>query len=205
MSTGLWVAWRNHPDLLLQKLWDELERGASDATAASHWPTLATVEDGEPRARTVVLREVNRDTRLLICQVDGRSPKVAQIEQQPTVEWVFHDLSARWQLRARGTTHVHCNDDLADRRWSETPAPGRAMYLAPHAPGTALPGPEVNLPADMDPRSLTLVQTERGRANFCVLATTVADFDLYDLDPAGHVRHRWTWNGHSWDGWWIAS
>lgn len=205
MSTGPWTAWRDRPDLLLQKLWDELARGASDATAACHWPTLATVEDGEPRARTVVLREVNRAARLLICQVDNRSPKVAQIEQQPIAEWVFHDLAARWQLRARGATRIHRDDELADRRWSETPANGRAMYLAPHAPGTSLSGPQVNLPADIDPRSLTLTQTEPGRANFCVLATTVTDFDLYDLDPAGHVRHRWIWNGRSWDSRWIAT
>ncbi len=88
---------------LLDDIWRGLSRAAVDRRHGWRTPVLATVgADGAPRARTVVLRAVERETRTLRLHTDRRSAKAAEIARNPNVALVFWDARARLQLRTVG-------------------------------------------------------------------------------------------------------
>lgn len=103
--------------------------------------TLATVEDGMPRARTVVHRGffMHDPARpLLYTNTDVRTPKVQQLHASPASEAVFYFPETHSQMRITARTHV-------------LPAPShpwRVHFPAPHlsAGGTT--------PIDWDERRL---------------------------------------------------
>jgi len=192
----------------VQAFWDHVEVATQDASQPWHWPALATVEQGEPRVRTIVLRAINRAERSLIAQVHGASPKVAQLERQPQAEWLFYDPNLRIQVRARGQTTLHRDDPLANDRWQSLPKAGRKMYQGEFPPSSSRltngqsssnhcqPSPFLDArtnDAEKGPQD-----PNRGRDNFCVLETQVDRIDWYDLRPADQIRWLFKWQNSSW-------
>jgi pyridoxamine 5'-phosphate oxidase len=79
-------------DEIETSIWSELENcvavrprsepGEPDAGRPHEWrvAVLATLDDGQADARSLVLREVDAAERRLVFYTDARSPKVRQIE-----------------------------------------------------------------------------------------------------------------------------
>jgi pyridoxamine 5'-phosphate oxidase len=184
---------RHQPEAVTKNIWDHLEAGARQGIHPWHLVGLATVENGLPRNRTVVLRAINQHERWLCCHADVRSPKVAQIASQPEVAWLFYDPFERVQLRVTGKATLHASDAFADERWAASSLDSRRCYLAPYPQGQILPGPQVNLPDDLLNGPPTLDRSEAGRPNFCAIKGSIERFDWYDLNSAGHLRLEVTW------------
>lgn len=187
------------PDLpaLLQRAWALLARGAVDRRCAAHTPTLATVDAGQPSLRTVVLRGCEASTRELLIHTDRRSPKIAQLRQEPGCALHVYDAAQNLQLRVRALAQLHVDDALAAARWSASRASSREVYGSPWSPGR---------PVD-DPRAA--VDQLRGRseaeqrANFAVLVLQVMEMDVLLLAASGHLRARFAWDatGQATAGW----
>lgn len=192
---------QSHPDSLddvLSHCWAELARGVTDRRHGFHQPVIATVDaDGRPAARTVVLRRVVAEPRLVICHTDRRSPKVEHLARVPHASWALYDPRSRVQLRVSGPTRVEVpgSSTLADEAWQATRLMSRRCYLAPNAPSSRAVEPSPNLPPELLVAEPDRDGSEAGRANFAVVVTRVDRLDWLRLKHDGHRRGVFEWDG----------
>ncbi|MEK8049862.1 pyridoxamine 5'-phosphate oxidase family protein [Ideonella sp. DXS22W] len=174
-------------DAILQACWRELDSAARTRGHAWRTVALATVAapaaPGEPPqadVRTVVLREVDIDARLLVFYTDCRSPKVAQLRAQPQVTLMCWSPALGWQLRLRARTAVDTGGLGVSSRWARLKMhPAAQDYLSPLPPGAALDAPAHQAPPAPDRDS---------REHFAVVFTTVERIDWLELHAEGHRR-----------------
>lgn len=172
-----------------QSVWKTLERGAASARAPWHLGTVCTVAaDGTPSARTVVLRAAAAATRQLVFHTDARSSKVADLERDPRLTWLFYDAELKWQARIRATAVVHRDDEVTAERWRASRLSSRRCYLAQPAPGSELDAPGSGLAEPHLSRSPTEEESAPGYVNFSVVVTTALHIDALSLAAQGHRR-----------------
>lgn len=160
-------------------------RGIEARRGPFHTPTLATRgADGGPNLRTVVLRAFDPAARSLRIHTDRRSAKAAELATDPRAMLHAYDGEARLQLRFAGQARLHLDDALADAAWTASREGSLVCYAAAQAPGTAIAAPAAA------PRFAAA-----GRANFAVISLVFDSLDWLLLDPAGHRRARFAWDG----------
>ena len=111
------VAHLDSLDALLNAAWSELELAADTPEHGWNKPVLSTIENGMPRGRTIVVRGVDRSSRIIWFHTDARSSKLVEIEQQPEIAWTFYDASTRVQATLHATASIHRDDAIADAGW----------------------------------------------------------------------------------------
>jgi hypothetical protein len=174
-------------DEIETSIWSELERsvaarpragsGETDAAEPPHeWrvAVLATVDDGQADARSLVLREVDAAERRLVFYTDARSPKVRQIEQSPQGTLIFYSRELGWQLRMQVRLHVETDGLAVSSRWArlQTSA-GARDYQSVAAPGRPLDAPLSELGV---------------RGHFAMIEAMAETVDWMELHPEGHRR-----------------
>ncbi len=172
-------------------LWRELSRAVRDRHHAWRLAVLATVSaqaDGvQPEARTVVLRDCDRDARTLLVYTDARSAKVHQAERRPQGVLVLWSAALGWQLRLNVALVLHTSGLQVSSRWAQLQlTPAAQDYLSPLPPGTPLAGEPAATP-DRDSRS-----------HFAVLECRVQSTDWLELHRDGHRRARFDADGARW-------
>lgn len=176
--------------------WAQLVRGVKDRKHGFHLPTLCTIDDeGRPSARTVVLRKVLPDERVIICHTDVRSPKASDVRERAHTGWMFYDTGIKEQVRAQGRAEVLHEGDIADAHWAASRASSRRCYLAPHTPSAGVEEESPNLPAEFIKQNPTEEQTEAGRANFAVIRCVVDRLEWLHIKHDGHRRAGFSWDG----------
>lgn len=179
-------------DALLASIWESLQKGAMARAHQFHTGVIATVSEGAPQARTVVLRKVIPETRTLMFHTDQRSQKISELAQNPNVSWLFYDADARVQLRLSGVATAHHQGELADAQWKNAKLLSRRCYLS-IAPSTKLEEPASGLPESLLKRNPTLEESEAGRENFAVVETRIHAIDWLWLNSSGHLRAKFAW------------
>jgi hypothetical protein len=176
-----------HLDEIEQCIWSELEscvalrqRPGPDEPAASEPPhewrvaVLATVDDGQADARSIVLREVDAAERRLVFYTDARSPKVRQIEASPQGTLIFYSRELGWQLRMQVRLAVETDGLAVSSRWAKLQTSAGAMdYLAAAAPGSQLDAPLADLGV---------------RGHFAMIEAMAETVDWLELHADGHRR-----------------
>jgi hypothetical protein len=172
-------------------LWRELGRAVRERDHAWRFATLATVSaapDGvRPEARTVVLRDCDRDARSLVIYTDERSAKVRQAQRRAEGVLVLWSVALGWQLRLHCTLTLHTRGLMVSSRWAKLKlTPAAQDYLSPLPPGAPLEAADTPRP-DRDSRS-----------HFAVLECRVQGTDWLELHPEGHRRARFDAEGARW-------
>jgi pyridoxine/pyridoxamine 5'-phosphate oxidase len=159
-----------------EALWHALQHAVGDRSHPWRTPVLATTDGSIGDARTVVLREVDRECLSLRLYCDGRSPKVAQLTSHPLGTLVMWSPALAWQLRIRVRVEVSSEGLEVSSRWARLKlSPAAHDYLSAQPPGTPL---EATLSA-------------RGeRAHFALLDAQVESIDWLELHADGHRRAR---------------
>lgn len=166
---------------LADRVWSALTRASADPSHDWHWPTVSTIDQGRPRARTVVLRDV--EAPHLVFHTDLRTPKVTQLRENPSTEWHFYDSGSRVQLRARGESKILTD---VEEIWDKISPANRANYCARQPPGTGVDERTDGLGDER--QNPTPENTRHGRENFAVVETTVEAFDWLWLSRGEHRR-----------------
>lgn len=168
-------------------IWNELRRAVNDKHHAWRTPVLATMADGQPDARTVVLREVDADTRQLEIYSDSRASKIKQLAAQGSAKLVFWSKRLGWQVRCTVKCTVDCDAASTAQVWTRiAPSPAAADYMSPLAPGQRL---------DTDTESAPI----GAAANyFAVIRAEVRQIDWLELDRRGHRRALFDENQETW-------
>jgi len=161
-----------------EQLWHYLGKIAQDSGHPARVISLASVDQqGAAQVRSVILREV--EPWSLSVYTDSRSPKVAQLRQDPRAEILIWDPDPRWQLRFSAQAEVVLGPET-DRLWQRIKGTSAASdYLAPQAPGAPL-------------ASETEALDEPAIA---ILRFKVIKIDWLELNPSGHRRQRLTPDG----------
>tara|TARA_Y100000589_G_scaffold326773_1_gene367201 strand:+ start:4971 stop:5591 length:621 start_codon:yes stop_codon:yes gene_type:complete len=176
------------------RIWELLEKGRSDRRHAFHTPVLATMNGaGDPDLRTVVLRRVDRGSRLICCHTDTRSPKVEAIRESGRVAWLFYDPESRVQIRAHGQCRIHsgADDAMTCETWSTVQPHSRVCYYAPFAPSRELDQWKSNQPTNAREIASSPISSEKSPPDsFSILATVLDSIEWLELHHDGHRRIR---------------
>jgi len=177
-------------------IWRALQSACRNVDNPFRTPILSTIdtETLRPLARTVVLRQVDPDRASLIFHTDRRSPKVKQITNHPSVEWLFYDPATGIQIRAAGAATIRSNDEVSSNAWAKVPAANRPNYCAVVPPGTHLENNAAIFPHEWPPEGPSDEQTESGMANFAVVVTRVSSFDWLQLSAPVNRRLQFQYN-----------
>jgi len=194
----------NNRRQLLRQVWEALEAGTRRLDHPFRTAALATAGDTHPHIRTVILREVLPDRRLLVCHTDLRSPKAAQIRRLSGVQWHFYHPAERVQILASARARLRHLDEAALAAWRQTPLPSRMSYLTRHAPGTVLRRPADAWPPSLHGREPDRDLTEPGHQHFALLECTVHTLEFLRLDREAHRRVRFVWSGKGWKSEWLT-
>lgn len=176
---------------ILERIFLNLEAGTKSRKHPFHLGVFATVHHLEPQARYVVLRRFWREGPRLAFHSHAKSPKIAEVESNPSVSWVFYDPSNKVQVRIRGTAFIHRADEMEEEQWNQTTNLGKRCYLGDPAgvenefATSGLPFGPMDIEVDID--------VEAGRGNFVVVSTVIESIDCLELDVRGHRRSRFEW------------
>ena len=183
-----------HLEEIEQCIWSELERcvaarargGENGEDTPHEWriAVLATVDDGQPDARSIVVREIDAPERRLVFYTDARSPKVQQIEASPQGTLMFWSRELGWQLRMQVRLNVEKEGLAVSSRWAKLQtSAGADDYLAATAPGSPLDAPLSELGV---------------RGHFAMIEAMAESVDWLELNPEGHRRARFADRGATW-------
>jgi hypothetical protein len=167
--------------------WSELACAAHHPDHPWHTPVLATYDGSRAQARTVVLREIDREQRELLVYTDSRSPKVAQLEAYPQGTLVMWSHPHGWQLRLAVELSVETDGLTVTSRWAKLKlTPAAQDYLSPLAPGTPL-AESASPPPERAPRGC-----------FAIINARVTHIDWLELSAEGHRRAIFDATGARW-------
>jgi pyridoxamine 5'-phosphate oxidase len=173
-------------DTIATAIWQELGRATLDRQHEWRTAVLATVAGEWPDARTVVLREVDRDRRRVVIYSDARAGKIGQLAVQPQAVMVLWSKRLSWQLRLRLQVEVESDGLAVTTRWARVKmSPNAGDYLSANTPGSPLQAPGVQ-PAAAE------------RATFAVLDAEVLSMDWLELHRDGHRRAAFDADGARW-------
>lgn len=198
MSDSFDAAFRDDLDATLAEAWRRLTRGAADRRSGFHTVQLATVADGAPRVRTVVLRAVAPSQRLIRIHTDARSAKVPELAADARVEVCGYDAHAKMQIRLRGLASLHRDDAVADAAWGGSGQGSRMAYRSATPPGAALERPGTADPQVREPLS------DLGRENFMAVTVAVMRLEWLYLAASGHRRAVYEWSDGAVCARWLA-
>ena len=175
---------RNNLNAILPLVWRLFANGVTDRRSFFHTPTLATVEQGLPASRTVVLRDTDAAQRVLSFHTDQRSAKVAALIAQPIAALHVYDPALKLQLRVTGPVTLYAEDAIADAAWASSTPSARRCYAVLPGPGSIIANPD---DADLDGQS-----QDAARAVFLRADLQIKSLDWLHLAVTGHRRARFT-------------
>lgn len=190
---------------VLNHVWDEIEAASQTSDHPYRRLTFGTVQDRRPSLRTVILRTVDSEARLLQFHTDRRTRKVEHLRSNEHVAWHGWDPEAREQIRLQGTATVHLDDDVTMDLWESQPPESLAVYVRPSAPGSEIDEPADGLRPEVKSEPITEDDVAEGRQHFAVIRTVIHQIEWLHLHPEGHYRARFEYQSSrdEFDGAWV--
>ena len=102
---------------------------------------FATVADGKPHQRTVVLRDVVNEHQPII-YTDARSNKVKELKKNPNASIVMYNHKKLMQITLNGQMEMIREGDYYEDRWSRVQGKAQRDFITKKAPGTPLKNPD---------------------------------------------------------------
>ncbi|WP_094968245.1 pyridoxamine 5'-phosphate oxidase family protein [Winogradskyella aurantia] len=148
--------------------------------------SLATLSQGVPRQRTVVLRKMTTDLSLIV-YTDTRSQKVMDIKNNPEVSALFYHPKKLMQITIIGEAQFVTDKQVVQQHWSSISNTSRRDYITTLAPGTSIKQPDA-------------VDYNAQDYNFTVLQIVPNRIEYLQLKRPNHLRIAYTKKNTSWKG-----
>lgn len=193
-------------DAVLNHVWDEIEAASQAPDHPYRRLTFGTVQGRRPSLRTVILRTVDAEARVLQFHTDRRSRKVEHLRSNEHIAWHGWDPEAREQIRLQGTATVHLDDDVTMDLWESQSPESLAVYVRPPAPGSEIDEPTDGLRPEVKTEPITEDDVVEGRQHFAVIRTVIHWIEWLHLHPDGHYRARFEYqpDRQQVDGTWVV-
>lgn len=190
---SIWEKPVSHGEIL-KKIWKHLDLATLDRDHPFHTPVFGTVgENCMPSLRAVVLRRFWRKPPRLAFHTDARSPKIAELQNNSHISYLFYHPQEKLQLRVTGRATIHSDGDaLHEEQWLATGFFSRRCYVG-DAPSLNSKKATAGLPEEIVDRKPTAEESEAGKANFVVISSTIDSIDCLELDRRGNRRSLFRW------------
>ncbi len=165
--------------------WRLLQEGVLSYKSPFHFAVFSSIEDQFPSSRTVIVRGVDTQDKIIRFNTDVRSPKFSQLASNPNVSWLFYDEGLRIQMRCKAVASLHVNDPIADLGWQEARLNCKITYMSPYAPGTYLEEPYL---LDLNRSDIPDDELYAARKQFAIVQTKVLSLDWVFLHHKGNRR-----------------
>jgi len=184
--------------------WSRLKEASLSSRHEFHLPIVATISEGVPSLRTVVLRRVWTEEKRLAFHTDIRSPKVKQLLSNPAISMLFYSRNDRLQLRVQGLATVQQDGPEAAFAWDNSTGFSRRCYLSVQAPGTLSDEPTIGFPEAFRLRQPSTEETLPAREHFAVVIIGVQKMDWVWLHHAGHRRAQFIYEDNGLRACWLV-
>ncbi|MEM5292428.1 pyridoxamine 5'-phosphate oxidase family protein [Paraburkholderia sabiae] len=186
---------------IYDRIWDCLAAAVREENNPFKVMQAATVSFGGcPNVRTVLLRSVSEPKNLLTFHTDLRSPKIAELSDEPRVALVGVDPVHNLQLRVLGVTRIVRDGQARLDAWRSSPDHDLIEYRTRLAPGTPVSRPDDALDETRD-----APDPDEGFKHFCVVEVSPTSLDwLNHSTPDRQWRARFVRQGDIWHRSWIA-
>ncbi|MGY6558752.1 MAG: pyridoxamine 5'-phosphate oxidase family protein [Nitritalea sp.] len=180
-------------ETVFKDLKHELHRAVLDRRHPFRLVMLATVDEGQPDARYIVLRQVTQELRFLF-YTDGRTPKVRQLEQNPQAALLFYHPGQRAQVRVLGHFEILQQGSLWEEHRQRVQGEALKAYSPTLAPGRIIQQPE------------QAYAWEKEHDWFTLLAFRPKSMELLQLQGLEHLRayFRYEQASNTWKKEWVA-
>ena len=183
--------------------WNLIYRAAISRNDPMRTPVLATVAEGHPHQRTIVLREVDTTANLLYFFSDLRAPKVTQLQQECLCNLIFWDPRKKVQIELRANGRVLHQTPPNKKFWDRINVGGRTSYATIHPPGTKITQNQPYLP-EYWKLDMNIQETTPAYEHFAVLELEAYELDVLHLHQEGHQRCLFKKVGHNWEMDWLV-
>ena len=190
--------------LVLDSLFEMINRGVTESKDDFHTMVFSNFQNSKVESRCVILRNFDREQKLLIFNTDIRSPKVAAIRKNPETQCLFYSFREKTQLRISTESTVHYNDDLHRIGWNKTAVSSRKCYLTKYKPSQYIETMDDGIPNHLIGRIPTSDESQPGKINFAVISNRIISIDWLYLSSKGHNRARYDFNNGSIKKSWLA-
>jgi pyridoxamine 5'-phosphate oxidase len=191
-------------ELSFAQAWQLWVRGGKDRKSPFHTPVVATLGADGPEVRVMVLRQADKEMRMLRFHTDIRSGKIAELAAHSAISILGYDSGSRIQLRVRGTGRIERDTLNTDLAWERTSLSSRKCYLAHEFPGAHVAEPSSGLAPIWTVRDPTPEESHAGRPQFAILMVDVVEIEWVFLASPGHRRAQFRWIGEAWRKNWLV-
>lgn len=171
-----------------EQCWQMLEHGVANRRSAMHQAVIATIQEGIPVMRTVVLRRAETAAKALYLHTDIRSKKMQELHDNPSLSWLLYDPSMRSQIRLAGNVIIHHQDECAAAHWQKTGHHSRRYYMTGQGPSQEVMAPETGLDERLTAFDYTLEESEKGFDHFVVVESRIHWMEWYFTHSSGNRR-----------------
>ena len=179
-----------------------LENGANERDHDFHIMTFCTIGKVGVEARSVVLRNFDKEKNIIRFHTDYRSPKLNDIKNNPNTVCLVYSYKLKTQLRIKTLSSIHYEDAIWNASWDSTGLSSRKCYLTKYDPSSNIDQKNDGLPLELKGKTPSLKQSEEGKKNFCVVDNKITEIDYLYLKSSGHERMRLDFNSNKYS--WMA-
>ena len=187
----------NSLELTLIEAENLISDGVDNSKSMFHTPVLSTFVNETISTRTVVLREFNLKNRTLRFHTDSRSGKIEELKENSISSVHGYDPDLKVQIRLKGKTLVHINDEISKEAWAKSREMSKMCYSVKDSPGIKISSPE---PFDLIKEEIDI---ELGYDNFAVLLFSYDSLEFLFLKGSGHRRSLFDWNSSQLKSSWL--
>tara|TARA_Y100000741_G_scaffold302433_1_gene244100 strand:- start:39 stop:602 length:564 start_codon:yes stop_codon:yes gene_type:complete len=178
---------------IYKDIWLSLENAVVDRNSGFHTFTLATINNGIPDTRTVVLRGCDKKNNIFSFHTNNKSLKIQDISINNKVSALFYDKTEKTQIRISGIAQIFNDDSYCKKKWNDMSKQSKQCYYQNIDPGESIDSPyEVKNILDDDISK-----------NFTIINIEITKIDWLYLSYSGHTRAKFI-SEDNFQGKWIA-
>jgi len=152
---------------------NEIKFGYLKRKHANKYCYLASVSNGKPVNRTVVLRDMTDENNLIIF-TDKRSNKVEHFKNNPNAEALFYNHKKLWQIKVSGKINIVEDQEKVDYYKQKIQGASKKDYITEKKPGSEIKNPD---------------NVEYGeKLNFALLELQTQSIESLQLKRPNHIR-----------------
>ena len=168
---------------ILENIWEELKLGVEKSKHPYHIFSVSTANDNKPDSRCVVLRNIDKKSKIISFHTDIRSKKIKHINSNDNVCALFYDHQKKIQLRIYGEIYIVTSKSEIEERWKNSRNMSKLCYLNKYPPGDPIRTSKEYLCNESE-----LGDIERGMKNFSIINVKIETIDWLNLNHKGHER-----------------
>ena len=168
----------NNLNKIEQLIWDFFQQGVKNKKSAFHYPTIATGNERRFNLRTVILREVVRDSHIIIFHTDIRSKKIKELKSNNRLHLHVYDKKNKIQIQAEGKAEIFNKVKLNELTWNSLSNNTKSAYLIKETPG-------IKIKSEKD---FSYLDEKKGFRNFAIVKVGIKKITFLNLNYDGNKK-----------------